>query len=549
MSFHLYRINELYSNSDGSVQFIELTVDGSTGEGFWQGRTIAVSQGGTPHSYNFPSNLPSAIDTANTSVLIATRGFADLGIVAPDFIVSSGFLFTDGGTVNFAGVDSVAYSSLPSDGTHSVDRNGASTVNSPKNFAGATGTVTAQSGTPMISGTAGDDRVAGGPGPHMIDGGEGIDSVSYTGMLAGFSIARTATGHTVTDTSGADGPDMLTHVERLHFADGSLALDTSGSAGNAARLIAAAFGAGRVEPVLNGFYIQVFDQGYSLHDVAEAALNSDLFRQIAGSRSNEAVVQALFTNAAGHAPSANDLQHYVGLLEDGLSQADLLVAAADDDLTARNIHLDDLSNSGIEYAPTDATALGRGTGGNDNLFGSSGNDTIDGSAGTDMFYLPDDRAGYSILKTQTGLSLASSVSGTDALTGVERLQFSDKKLAFGEAAVDTARIIGAAFGAQSLRPSLSAIGISLFDQGMTRQEVAGLAVSEISGPATNENLVNVLYTNVVGHAPDSASLKQFTDMLDQGTSKAALLLLAADTEQNAQNIDLVGIENNGLEYA
>jgi len=549
MSFHLYRINELYSNSDGSVQFIELTVDGSTGEGFWQGRTITVSQGGTTHSYTFPTNLPSAIDTANTSVLIATQGFADLGIVAPDFIVSSGFLFTGSGTVNFASADSVAYASLPTDGTHSVDRNGTSAVNSPKNFAGATGTVTAPSGTPTVTGTAGDDSVAGGPGSHMIDGGEGIDTVSYAGMLAGFGISRTATGHTVTDTSGANGPDTLTHVERLHFADGSLALDTSGNAGNAARLIGAAFGAAHVEPVLNGFYIQVFDQGYSLHDVAEAALNSDLFRQIAGSRSNEAVVQTLFTNAAGHAPSANDLQHYIGLLEGGLSQADLLVAAANDDLTARNIDLDGLSNSGMAYAPTNATALGRGTGGNDNLFGTAGDDTIDGGAGTDMFYLPGDRAGYSILETQTGLTLTNSASGADALTGVERLQFSDRKLAFGEAAADTARIIGAAFGAQSLQPSLSAIGISLFDQGMTRQEVAGLAVSEISGPATNENLVNVLYTNVVGHAPDSASLKQFTDMLEQGTSKADLLLLAADTDQNAQNIDLVGIENNGLEYA
>ena len=545
MSFHLYRINELYSNSDGSIQFIELNVGNFSGESFWQGQTITASQGGTTHSVTFQSNLPSTA-TANTSVLLATQGFANLGIIAPDFIISTGFLFTNGGTVNYAGVDSVTYSSLPTDGTHSVDRNGTSEVNSPKDFAGASGTVTA---TPTITGTSGDDSVAGGPGAHMIDGGDGIDTVSYPGMLAGFSIAKTATGYTVTDMSGADGPDTLTHVERIHFSDASLALDTSGNAGNAARLIGAAFGASHLEPALAGFYIEVFDQGYSLHDVAQAALNSDLFNQIAGSRSNQAVVQALFTNVAGHGPSADDLQHYVGLLEGGLSQADLLVAAADDDLTAEDIHLDSLSNSGMAYAPTDASALSRGTSGRDNLFGTSGNDTIDGGGATDTLYLPGNRSGYSILKTQAGLTLTSSASGTDTLANVERLQFTDKKLAFDQAAIDTAKIIGAAFGAQSLQPSLSAIGISLFDDGMTRQEVAGLAVSAISGPATNENLVNVLYTNVIGHAPDSASLKLFTDMLDQGTSKADLLLLAADTDQNAQNIGLVGIADNGLEYA
>src|ERR1035437_66159 len=101
MSFHLYTINELYSNADGSIQFIEILGE-ADGQGFWAGHSITVSQGGTSHSFTFPTDLPSEA-TAGTKVLIATQGFANLGIVTPDFVVLAGFLFTNGGTVNYAG--------------------------------------------------------------------------------------------------------------------------------------------------------------------------------------------------------------------------------------------------------------------------------------------------------------------------------------------------------------------------------------------------------------------------------------------------------------
>jgi len=148
-SFHLYRINELYSNADGSIQFIELTVGDFSGESAWAGQRISVTQGGTTHSFTFPSNLPSAA-TGNTSVLVATQGFADLGILTPNFIVPSGFLFVGGGTVNFADVDSLTYSALPTGGNLSLNRDGSTGVNSPRNFAGVSGSIStaASSGTP-----------------------------------------------------------------------------------------------------------------------------------------------------------------------------------------------------------------------------------------------------------------------------------------------------------------------------------------------------------------------------------------------------------------
>lgn len=91
MSFHLFRINELYSNSTGSIQFIELTIGDINGESFWQGQSIDVIQGNAVHSFRFTTNLPNP-NTANKSALIATQGFANLNFIAPDYIVPDEFL-------------------------------------------------------------------------------------------------------------------------------------------------------------------------------------------------------------------------------------------------------------------------------------------------------------------------------------------------------------------------------------------------------------------------------------------------------------------------
>ena len=49
-SFHLFFMNEVYSNGDGTVQFIELgALAGS--QQFVSGHTITVTQGLTTHSF------------------------------------------------------------------------------------------------------------------------------------------------------------------------------------------------------------------------------------------------------------------------------------------------------------------------------------------------------------------------------------------------------------------------------------------------------------------------------------------------------------------
>jgi len=91
-------------------------------------------------TFIFPKNLPNS-QTAGRRVLVATQGFAALGIVTPDFVVPNGFLPTDGGTLNYAGVDTITLPALPADGVTAVDRNGNPVAATPTNFAGATGTL------------------------------------------------------------------------------------------------------------------------------------------------------------------------------------------------------------------------------------------------------------------------------------------------------------------------------------------------------------------------------------------------------------------------
>ncbi|SDY02081.1 DUF4214 domain-containing protein [Nitrosomonas sp. Nm33] len=364
MSFHLYRINELYSNADGTVQFIELAVGNVNGESFLMNHAISVKQGDTTNAFTFPNNLPS-INTANTTVLIATQGFADLGIVTPDYIVPNGFLFTNGSaTVNYANVDEITYGSLPLDGTHSIDRNGATGTSSPKNFAGETvqdnlivGTegVDNLTGTPandILKGLGGNDILNGLAGDDLLDGGAGADTVVYNSNRADNTVTPTASGFTV---SGPEGNDTLVDIERFDFLDKNLAIDLGQgqAAGNTVRLIGAAFDAQNITPEFVAIGLQLFDSGRSILEVSQLVINSPLFMSLAGSSSNVDFVNLVYQNVVGVPPSAEQRDFFVGLLQGSggtMTQAEVLVLAANSVANETNINLVGLSQTGVEFA-------------------------------------------------------------------------------------------------------------------------------------------------------------------------------------------------------
>lgn len=140
--FHLWQMSELYSSADGKVQFIELTAL-SPGQQFLSGHTLTVAQGGVTHSMTFGSNLPN--DTSGRRFLVGTESFQALAVPGgfrADFTVPDNFFFLGNGTINFGEFSDLwNYSGLPTDGNLSLNRDGSTAINSPRNFSGGTGRV------------------------------------------------------------------------------------------------------------------------------------------------------------------------------------------------------------------------------------------------------------------------------------------------------------------------------------------------------------------------------------------------------------------------
>jgi len=141
--FHLFRIDQVFSNADGTIQYVVMReISGSNGEGFWRNKTLeTTSLTGAKQEISFPSDLPSQV-TASRKVLIATSGFAALNLVTPDFTIPSGFIPVAGGKLDYANsTDEITFGALPTDGATAITRNGTPVAATPTNFAGVTATL------------------------------------------------------------------------------------------------------------------------------------------------------------------------------------------------------------------------------------------------------------------------------------------------------------------------------------------------------------------------------------------------------------------------
>ncbi|MFI4952911.1 MAG: hypothetical protein ACHP7M_07205 [Burkholderiales bacterium] len=152
--FHTFQIEELYSNADGTVQYIVLhESQGMDGENLLATHPLtSMQQGSPPAVYTFSHNLPGGscgyngcdpAPTAGKRVLIATAGFAALNLVTPDYVIPDGFLPISGGTLNYALVDQVSWSALPTDGGSALNRADMTIPNMATNFAGQSASIAA----------------------------------------------------------------------------------------------------------------------------------------------------------------------------------------------------------------------------------------------------------------------------------------------------------------------------------------------------------------------------------------------------------------------
>lgn len=197
---HSWKIREVFSSCDGTVQFIELH-SCCNGETALNGKWVDSNT----NQENFTANLPIA--TANKHLLLATAGFAALpGAPAPDYIIVDNFFSTSSDLLEYwlynTGDFALSAGELPTDGVTSLNCTaynavGCTTrvtaVNSPTNFAGATVSVDVScTGDINCDGTTGPSDLAlllgaWGPNPgHPADlNGDGTVGPSDLALLLG----------------------------------------------------------------------------------------------------------------------------------------------------------------------------------------------------------------------------------------------------------------------------------------------------------------------------------------------------------------------------
>ena len=195
---------------------------------------------------------------------------------------------------------------------------------------------------------------------------------------------------------------------------------------------------------------------------------------------------------------------------------------------------------------------------NDTLKGQPGTDFFDGGLGLDTVVYSGPIERYTINKSGNRyvVSEPTGSDDTDYLSNIERLQFSNGKLALdldGNAG-DAARLIGTLLGPSYVKDkALAGLVIGLLDQNYSSEAIASMGLGTsmylgLAGSGSNEAFVKHVFKNVVGRPPQEAELQTYVGMLSSGTSQAALAVMAAETEFTAEKIGLTGLVLNGWEF-
>ncbi|MBB6179995.1 hypothetical protein HNQ75_001963 [Rhizobium flavum] len=183
---------------------------------------------------------------------------------------------------------------------------------------------------------------------------------------------------------------------------------------------------------------------------------------------------------------------------------------------------------------------GRGfvaTGGDDVFVLTLGNDVLNGLGGRDVALMGGARASFSI--TRSGDSLQVVGEGSDRLTSIERLVFTDGTLAFdvdGNAG-QAYRIYQAAFDRTPDAGGLS-YWIKSMDAGTSLADVAeGFVRSDefasiFGSNATDEAFVGALYENILGREGEAAGISYWVEALEAGTSRATILYGFSESPEN-----------------
>jgi V8-like Glu-specific endopeptidase len=221
---------------------------------------------------------------------------------------------------------------------------GSAPLTSPNVFMGT-------SASDSLTGTSGHDVFTGNAGDDTLDGAGGVDTATFAGNRASYTITHpNPDAMIVVDAvRSRDGTDTLWHIERLHFADISLAFDTSGTAGEAYRLYQAAFDRVPDQAGL-GFQMNALETGLTLEQVAGNFIASPEFQTRYGSAvTNAQFVTLLYENVLHREPEQAGLDYHLNELASGQTRAEVLVHFSESPEDEAN--LIGVMSQGMAYIP------------------------------------------------------------------------------------------------------------------------------------------------------------------------------------------------------
>ncbi len=181
--------------------------------------------------------------------------------------------------------------------------------------------------------------------------------------------------------------------------------------------------------------------------------------------------------------------------------------------------------------------------------------TFTGGTDVDTVVYGSSRADYTLTRTAGGATVAakSGAQRTDTLVGIERVQFSDAKVALdvnGNAGM-AYRLYQAAF---DRTPDQGGLGYQMkaLDDGLNIAQVAAnfIASPEFQrtyGALNDTQFVTQLYQNVLHRAPDSGGLAFHVNNLATGANTRANVLVGF-SESPENQAALIGAIQNGMVY-
>lgn len=405
-------------------------------------------------------------------------------------------------------------------------------------------------GQDVVMGNAGNDRIEIGARfeGDWIYGGTGTDTVSF-GMV--HDAAQVIWDGNVTQVTFGSRFVLLKDIERLSFADVTLARDIDGKPGEIYRLYQAAFGR---QPDIAGLTanLKTYESGnFSLRDMANFFVNAPEFSQLYGSSaSDDTFVSALYKNVLGRDPDAGGLTFYKDWLARSPDQrAEVLAAFSQSpenidrvalaiggaivleaDREDRRVDLPDFTKwltPAFGYSvPIERIAAG----------GGAGVDTAVIGYGSYSVHVGSGEEGQTSLVTSQGIY---------DLRTIERIEFSDLTLALDVdgAPGDLYRLYQAAFGR---KPDVEGLSFNLNNYEKLDFTLVDMAQFFLQAPefkqlygenAPDLAFINALYQNVLGRAPDAAGQTFYQEWLHRDPGGRAHILAAFS--ESPENVDLV----------